>query len=311
MSAMRWRKLGRVFVASGQSAWLASHGIVPIPRQLGGKRWRIYFSPRDRLNRSNVSWVDISLSDPTRVLGCSERPVLEPGAVGCFDESGSMGAWIVDVGDEEWLYYQGWTLPRTVPFHAAIGIAVRRAGDPDRPFERVSAGPIIDRCPEAPLFVANPAVLPDGAGGWRMWYQSGREWAVEGDQRLPRYDIRHATSSDGMKWVLEPSTTLGFEHPGEVAIARFCPLPEAGGLRAFYSYRGDAWSYRIGTATSADGRSWHRQDADAGIELEAGGWERLSVSYPTVFDANGERWMLYNSGRFGDAGFGIAVLEQD
>jgi hypothetical protein len=309
---VRWRKLGRIFVAAGQSEWLHSHGIVPIPRPLSGPLWRIYFSPRDRQNRSNLSWIDIDLRSPTHVLRHAAVPLLMPGLPGCFDDCGAMGAWIVETAGEERLYYQGWTLPCTVPFHAAIGLAARPLGDPDRPFERVAAGPIIDRSPKEPHFVANPAVLPDGAGGWRMWYQSGKAWAGTDGAWLPRYAIRHATSRDGLRWSLSTAPSLGFVHPGEVAIARFCPLRESdGSWRAFYSFRGDDWPYRIGTATSADGVTWQRADAEAGLVLEEGGWERLSVSYPTVFDAEGARWILYNSGRYGDAGFGIAVLEQD
>ncbi|WP_043358777.1 hypothetical protein [Belnapia sp. F-4-1] len=310
--SLRWRKLGHVFAAAGQSAWLHSHAIVPIPRPLGGSLWRVHFSPRDRQNRSNFSWVDIDLYDPTRVLRHSTVPLLQPGPPGCFDDCGAMGAWIVETGSEERLYYQGWTLSRTVSFHAAIGLAVRPLGNPDLPFERVSAGPIIDRCLEEPHFVADPAVMADSTGGWRMWYQSGHAWSEVNGTLQPRYDIRHATSRDGLRWELTPRSVLTFAHPGEVAIARFCPIREAdGGWRAFYSFRGDDWSYRIGTALSSDGLDWKRQDEAAGMALGEGGWERLSMSYPTVFEAEGARWMLYNSGRYGDAGFGIAVLEQD
>jgi hypothetical protein len=309
---LRWRKFGRVFVAAGQSPWLHSHGIVAIPRRLTTHQWRIYFSPRDRQNRSNVSWFDIDLRDPTRVLRVAERPVLEPGPPGCFDDCGAMGAWIVERDGQEWLYYQGWTLSRTVSFHAAIGVATRPLGDPSAPFRRLSAGPLIDRSRTEPHFVANPAVLPDGAGAWRMWYQSGRAWRESPSGLLPQYDIRMATSADGIDWSLSDRSVLSFAHPGEVAIARFCPLVEAGrGLRAFYSYRGDDWSYRIGMATSPDGRAWTRDDESAGLRLDDDSWERISVSYPTVFDADGARWMFYNSGRYGDAGLGIAMLEQD
>lgn len=309
---LRWRKLGRVFVAAGQSEWLHSHGICMIPRPLGGRIWRIYFSPRDRLNRSNLSWLDIDLARPTEVLRVSTEPVLKPGRLGCFDDCGAMGAWIVERGAEEWLYYQGWTLPRTVPFHAALGVAVRRAGDPDAPFERVSEGPILDRCVEEPFFVANSAVLPADGGGWRMWYQSGLAWTLTEGAPLPRYHIRHATSADGLRWSLSAEAVLDHAWPGEVAIARFCPLREAdGSWRAFYAYRGDAWPYRIGMATSADGLAWRRRDEEAGLERTEGSWEGASVTYPTVFDAEGARWMLYNAGRYGDAGFGIAVLEGD
>ena len=35
------------------------------------------------------------------------------------------------------------------------------------------------------------------------------------------------------------------------------------------------------------------------------------ICYPFVFDTEVGRMMLYNGGRYGDAGFGIAALERD
>jgi len=298
-------------VADAHSEWMHSHGIVPIARALGDYRYRIYFSPRDRQNRSNVSWLDIDIRDPTKVLRLSGQPLLKPGPLGGFDDSGAMCCWIVEHDGVERLYYQGWTLGITVNFYVAVGIAERQAGDPDLPFERISAGPILDRCMQEPVFIADPAVTVEN-GKWRMWYQSGRPWTRRGDQSLPSYDIRYAESSDGRRWNLTGVQTLTFEHPGEVAIARFCPLRESdGSYKAWYSYRSNDWGYRIGFATSADGTGWTRHDDQAGIDRDPESWEGSMICYPFVFDTEIGRMMLYSGGRYGDAGFGIAVLEQE
>jgi hypothetical protein len=308
---MRWQKLGWIFVADGHSQWVHSHGIVPIAHGLGDYRWRIYFSPRDRLGRSNVSWLDIDIRNPTQVLRVSEQPLLQPGPLGCFDDNGAMGCWIVEEGGVEHCYFQGWNLGVTVPFYVAVGLAIRPAGDPSRPFERISCGPILDRCMAEPTFVADPAVLIE-RGRWRMWYQSGRLWSKDADRATPSYDIHYAEGSDGRHWNLTGTEALGFAHPGEMAIARFCPIRETDGrYRAWYSYRGRDWGYRIGYATSADGRAWARRDDEAGIPCDPDSWEKTMVCYPFVFDSEIGRMMLYNGGRYGDAGFGIAALEQD
>ena len=68
-SVPMWKLLARfhgaaqnVLVATPRlAAELHSHGIVPIARALGDYRYRVYFSPRDRQNRSNVSWLDIAI----------------------------------------------------------------------------------------------------------------------------------------------------------------------------------------------------------------------------------------------------------
>lgn len=308
---MRWKKFGRVFVADGHSEWVHSHGIVPIAQALGDYRYRIYFSPRDRQNRSNVSWLDIDIRDPTNVIGLSERPILTPGVLGCFDDSGAMGCWLMEHEGTERLYYQGWNLGVTVSFYVAVGLATRPVGDPDRPFERISIGPILDRCMVEPVFIADPAIMVED-GRWRMWYQSGRPWSRHSDRSLPSYDIRYAESPDGVHWNLAGTPSLAFEHPDEVAIARFCPLREADGrYKAWYSYRSNDWGYRIGFATSADGTHWIRHDDQAGIDCDTSGWEEMMICYPFVFDTEIGRMMLYNGGRYGAAGFGIAALEQD
>jgi hypothetical protein len=308
---MRWKKLGQIFVADGQSEWLHSHGVVPIARPLGDHLYRIYFNPRDRHNRSNVSWLDIDIRDPTRVLRLSKTPVLKPGPSGFFDDSGAMGCWIINHGGIERLYYQGWNLGVTVSFYVAIGVAERPLGDPDEPFKPVSDGPILDRCMEEPVFITNPTVMLEN-NQWRMWYLSGRFWGLHEGKVFPSYDVRLAESSDGIRWNLTGKRVLAFEHPGEIAIARFCPLREAdGGWKAWYCYRGADWGYRIGFATSVDGESWARHDDRAGIERDPDSWEGPMICYPFVFDSEIGRVMLYNGGRYGDAGFGIAVLEQD
>jgi hypothetical protein len=308
---MRWKKLGRMFVADGQSEWMHSHGIVPIARPLGNYHYRIYFSPRDRHGRSNVSWLDIDIRDPTTILQLSERPLLTPSMPGCFDDNGTMGCWLIEYDGVERLYYQGWNLGVTVSFYVAIGLAIRPAGNPDRPFERISSGPIIDRNVSEPVFIADPAVMIEN-GRWRMWYQSGRPWSRGSDRAFPSYDIRYTESPDGIHWNPTGTQSLTFEHPGEIAIARFCPLREPNGnYRAWYSYRSIDWGYRIGFATSSDGTRWTRHDDQAGIECDANSWEGTMICYPFVFDTEIGRMMLYNGGRYGVAGFGIAALEQD
>lgn len=307
---MKWRKLGRVFVATAHSEWIYSHGVVPIAQHLGEYRYRIYFSPRDRQGRSNLSWLEIDIRDPTKILRLSKEPVIAPGAAGYFDDRGAMGCWIVEHEDKELLYYQGWNLGVTVGFYVAVGMATRPVGNLDRPFERISTGPILDRCMSEPVFIACPAVMVEN-GKWRMWYQSGKAWSYQANRPVPSYDIRYAESADGIHWTLTNKQVVTFKYSNEVAITRFCPLREPdGAYSAWYSFRGNDWGYRIGFATSQDGCTWQRQDEEAGISCDENSWEESMICYPFVFDTEAGRFMLYNGGRFGSAGFGIAALEQ-
>ena len=51
---MHWRKLGMVFRGAGQYPWMASHAANPVAESRGGDVYRVYFSCRDRDNRSHV-----------------------------------------------------------------------------------------------------------------------------------------------------------------------------------------------------------------------------------------------------------------
>lgn len=308
---MKWQKLGQIFSpeafigeTSSRPTWMKTHAAVPIAEHVSADTYRIYFSARDIANRSTTGSVIVDLSNPTQILDLSQEPVLAPGELGAFDDSGAMATWLTSAGDGKYLYYVGWNLGITVPFRNAIGVA--RKGD-DGKFERIFPGPIVDRTPSEPHFCASCAVLQDG-DMWRMWYLACSDWRLVGNQPQHRYHIRYSESKDGLNWHREGHVAIDYSDPTEYAISRPSVLRDEEGWHMWYSYRGER--YRIGYATSVDGKNWERRDAEVGIEASAAGWDSDMIEYPFVFDHKGERFMLYNGNDFGRTGFGLAVLER-
>jgi hypothetical protein len=121
--------------------------------------------------------------------------------------------------------------------------------------------------------------------------------------------VKYAESGDGISWRREGATAISLASGAEIAVARPCVLRDPGLYRMWYCYRGDY--YRIGYAESNDGRRWTRLDERAGIQVSESGWDSEAICYPSVFDAEGRRYMLYNGNRYGLSGFGIAILESD
>ncbi|MFO0926417.1 MAG: hypothetical protein U0736_05180 [Gemmataceae bacterium] len=302
---MKWRKLGRVFCPEGSTPWMASHAAVPFAEPLDGHTVRVHFSSRDTDQRSQVGWVDVDLRRPTAVVGVSPAPVLGPGRRGFFDDSGAMLCWIARGDGGDHLYYIGWNLGVTVPFRNALGLAIRAA---DGTITRHSCGPVLDRGPHDPCFVASACVLREPAR-WRMWYLSCVEWTETASGLRHRYHLKYAESADGVCWRRDGIVCIDFRDPSEYAISRPSVVKDADGYRMWYSYRGAA--YRIGYATSADGVCWQRRDDEAGIDVSPTGWDAGMIEYPHVFDHAGGRYMLYNGDGYGRTGFGLAVLEQD
>jgi hypothetical protein len=73
-------------------------------------------------------------------------------------------------------------------------------------------------------------------------------------------------------------------------------------------YRGKQYGYRIGYASSTDLVSWVRDDTKAGIDVSEQGWDSEMISYPHVFELDGNIYMAYLGDQVGRYGFGLAVL---
>lgn len=303
---MRWKKLGRIYAPRPLGDFAATHAAVPFALQLDAYRWRVYFSPRDARNCAHTAFFELDLRDPTRILRVAERPALAPGGLGSFDEDGAMGSWIVRDGDRLLLYYTGWNVAVHVPFRNAIGLAVSTDGG--ETFERISAGPILDRGIHDPFFAANPCVLAEN-GRWRMWYLSCVAWEETARGPEHRYHIKVAESEDGVDWRRDGAVAVDFKDRSEIALSRPAVLRDPDRYRMFYSHRGER--YRIGYAESPDGSAWRRLDDRAGIDVSPSEWDGEMVAYTHVFDAGGARYMLYNGNGYGATGIGLAILDAD
>jgi hypothetical protein len=300
---MKWMKLGNVFCASGEHPWMLSHAANPVAEWRHGDVYRVYFSSRDTDRRAHIGYVDFDLRKPQEILAISDEPVVAPGPIGTFDDSGTSMGCIVHHGGRRYLYYLGWNLGVTVPWRNSIGLAVSEG--PDAPFVRVSLAPILDRNRVDPYSVSYPWVMVEESR-WRMWYGSNLSWGTEQEQM--NHLFKYAESADGVHWNPEGVIALQFKDSSEYAMSKPSVIQDEDLFRMWYSYRGAA--YRIGYAESHDGIAWTRRDEAVGIEPSASGWDAEAICYPCVFDHDGQRYMLYNGGRYGDTGFGLAVMER-
>lgn len=298
-----WRKLGLIYCPTGDLDWRVSHASVPIAEFVDGNIFRIYFSSRNALNESFTSSLLIDITQPQRVLEVATTPVLCPGGLGEFDDSGAMGTWLAQKGDKKFFYYIGWNLGVTVPFRNSVGLAVSRDGCS---FERYARGPVLDRTMTEPHFVASCCVIP-GEDKWRMWYLSCTDWAFQGGRPQHRYHIKYAESFDGVSWSRNGVVAIDYSGNTEYAISRPSVIRDKDCWRMWYSFRGAA--YRIGYAESEDGLHWRRMDANCMLDVSLVGWDSEMIEYPFVFDHGGKRYMLYNGNGYGATGFGLAVLD--
>jgi hypothetical protein len=311
---MRWNKKGLIFAAENQYEWMAHHACVPVADRVDDEVLRIYFGPRDRQGRTRTAFIDVEADNPANVIYVHDRPVLDLGKLGAFDDSGAMPSCIVNHGDEKYLFYIGWNQGVTVPYRNAVGLAV--SVDGGLTFERVFDGPVIDRTRFEPYFCASPFAIID-QGTWKLWYASSTGFLEVNGRPEPLYQIKYAESTDGRDWIRPNLTCIDYKVAGE-ANARPCVIEEHGLYRMWYCYRGSVdyrtnkdQSYRLGYAESADGIRWERLDHLVGIERSEEGWDSVMMEYPFVYEHRGIKHMLYNGNGFGSTGIGYAVLDED
>ncbi|HEV7877725.1 hypothetical protein [Bradyrhizobium sp.] len=296
---MSWRKLGHIYAPDGSLPWARSYAANPVAEHIEGDLFRIYFSSRDEQNRSSIGFVEIDINKPAKILRVADRPVLTPGDLAMFDDSGASIGCIVKAGDKRFLYYMGWHLTVSVPWQNAIGLAVSE--QPNGPFVRHARFPVMPLDETDPYTISYPWVFCDN-GKFRMWYGSNIAWGpVKEDMR---HLIKYADSDDGIHWVRNDRIAIDFSGPEEYAICKPCVMRDADGYKMWFCARGKA--YRIYYAESGDGINWRRR-AEPDLSVSESGWDSEMVEYPFVFDHGGARYILYAGNAFGRTGFGLAV----
>ena len=300
---MNWKKLGHIFVSDNHNDWMVSHSSNTVAKHLHDDVFRVYFSSRDVNRRSHITYIDVDINPPFKILTIAPKPVLCPGEIGTFDDSGTSLSCMITINNKLMMYYLGWNLGVTVPWRNSIGLAI--FNEKRNQFERFSQAPLLDRNHVDPFSISYPFVLEDN-GIYRMWYGSNLKWGTTQEEMA--HLIKYAESKDGINWERKGGIALNFLNDKEYAMSRPFVVKENGLYKMWYSYRGAA--YRIGYAESKDATNWERKDNEVGITVSADGWDSETVEYPFIFEHKTNRYMLYNGNGYGKTGFGLAILEK-
>ena len=314
MPSIKWEKKGLIYNVDGALPWAQSHAQIPTVDIIDERTLRIYYSSRDAGNLSRTGYIDVESSRPNEVTHVGKSPILELGTPGSFDDCGIMPSWVVTHNGLKYLYYIGWNVRNTVPYHNSIGLAV--SDDNGDTFRKLYDGPIMDRTASEPFFCATSCIHVEN-GIWRNWYLSCTEWVTVQGKLEPRYNLKYAESSDGINWTRDGTVAIDYANDEEGGIVRASVIKQSHGYLMWYSYRShhdyrsnSQLSYRIGFAHSLDGIKWTRQDQSVGIDVSRDGWDSFMVAYPHVVNIGGQLHMFYNGNGFGKTGLGYATLTQ-
>lgn len=313
-----WKKLGKVFTPQEveDRPWLKEFAQAP-SALVFDEFVRIYFSCRPPVDEngqyvSYSAYVDLDRSNLFKVRHVAERPILSLGGLGHFDEFGTYPVSVIRDGDRMRAYYAGWTRCESVPFNVAIGCAT--SSDQGASFTRLGDGPVLGASPDEPFVLSGPKIRRFD-DTWCLWYIAGKRWKAAEDRIEPVYRIRMATSHDGVHWTRMNRDLIEPRIEADEAQASPDVFKANGKYHMFFCYRyssgfrSKARGYRIGYASSANLTDWVRDDSKAGIDVSEEGWDAEMISYPHVFELEGNTYMAYLGDQVGRYGFGLAVLE--
>lgn len=301
---MKWVKKGLVLSPAGQREWVTTHAMLPVADHIRDDIYRVYFSGRDKMNRSLTGYVEIDVTKPQNILRLSQEPVLGLGQLGAFDDNGVSPTWLINRGAEKYLYYFGWNKGSMVRAAEVSGLAISKDGG--ETFVRHSRAPVIDRSDAEPFQILVISCILIEGNTWRMWYDSADVWQTS---ELPRYNIKYAESSDGINWIRQGVVSVDYKSANESRVSRASVLKEDGQYKMWHCYAMDSGGYRMGYAESEDGIRFERMDNKVGLDVSDTGWDSEMVCYPYVFVHKGQKIMLYCGNGYGRTGFGLAVME--
>ncbi len=305
---IKWIKRGKVFEVTGNFGWMNTHAQIPTVLVLED-RLRVYFATRPQRDMGLIAFVDLDKKDPKKILYIHDKPVLELGKDGMFDNHGIFPNHVRVIDGKVFLYYVGWYRGTSIPYHNAVGIAV--SDDSGRTFRKLFDGPILDRTAKEPYSTGSVYIVEEN-NLYHMFYTAVFDWVSVHGKYEPLYNIKHAVSKDGIEWTKTDRICVKERYYKE-CVARPSIIHKDGAYHMWFCYRGSddfrdgKDSYRIGYAWSKNLLDWEREDQFAGIDISDAGWDYTMITYPCVVQTGGQYLMFYNGNGFGASGFGYAT----
>ena len=308
---MGWVKSGFIFCPNGQLPWAQHSFLTPVPLQLDSHTIRLYGGMRDTRGVSRIGWIDVDSSNPQQIKAVCDRPALDLGETGMFDDNGMILGDVIKISETEIrMYYVGFQLVDQVKFLAFSGLAI--SNDGGTVFNRIQNTPILGRSPNAPFINALHSIEVKN-NCFRAWISCGNGWQKINGIDYPEYDCWTVLSQDGVHWDVRDAKQILGCGPEEYRIGR----PRVNRtLDGKYEMRVSSDTitkkYSCFCLQSQDGVAFSPKRI---VELplgRVGSWDHEMTCYPARLDTTrGESYLFYNGNEMGRTGVGVARMETD
>lgn len=310
---MKWNKQGKIFDANTFGIeWFKLNAMVPLPYLIDSNRLRLYVGMCDSQNISRIGYVDVDPMNPSKIIEVSNKPLIDIGEDGTFDDNGVVPASLLRDGDRLYMFYSGYQTCVKVPYLIFTGVAVSL--DNGKSFKKISSQvPILDRIEGEAGTRCVPFVIKEG-GCYKMWYtaDSGKGWIDGSEKKLPLYDLKYAESESPVNWPNKPGmVAVPFKNADEHGIAKCTLWKDADIYKIIYSIRSISKQYRLGYGESADGISFVRKDDEVGIDVSSEGWDSEMIAFAERIVCGDKTYLFYCGNHYGRGGVGYAELMQE
>jgi hypothetical protein len=137
-------------------------------------------------------------------------------------------------------------------------------------------------------------VIEEEKSNYEMYYCHGTGWI----ENFPCYDIRKATSTNGLDWLCDNETLIGCENSAtsRVAIQKINNRWEI-----WCAQKTIATPYEMLHGISSDKKTWSINDPQI-PRGNVGDWDYEMICYPAILKSH----MFYNGNGYGASGIGLA-----
>jgi len=306
---MKWEKKGLIYSPPFDGSWKDNSALTPTAFLLDENTIRIYVSFRDMEGIGRIGYVDVNAKNPSEIFKISNKPVLDIGTNGMFDDNGVILGDLIRIGNKIYMYYVGFQLVKKSKFLAYSGLAISE--DNGETFKRLKNTPVIDREDEGLYIRAIHSVIYED-NKFKIWYAVGNGWEDINGVDFPQYDINYIESADGIhfeevgiKCITNDQANL------EYRIGRPRTYKKDNQYIMNFTYGTTDGRYIAGQAMSSDGIHWKRDDKKLGIELSIEGWDSIHLSYPSIVSTKEKTYIFYNGNNMGQDGFGYGELIEE
>ncbi len=302
MNKQIWKKKGLI-ISPPNTRWGKTHCMLPTPIKISNTKYRIFFATRNKKNQSSISYADIKFDKyGIKDLVYPKKKSFTFGKLGHFDDNGVLPSSIIKIKNTYFMYYIGWQPRATTRYSLIAGLSFSNNG---KIFKRYSNSPILENNNEEPISILTAPCVVKIKNKYLMWYVSGIKWKKK---NFPLYDIKLATSKNGLDWIQTKKTCLKLKK-NERALARPFVLFEKNKFCMWYSYEKKVGSYKIGYAESKNGINWKRLDNNININTSSK-YEINMREYPSIISVLNKKYILYNGDDYGKKGILLAELEK-